>query len=81
MPVAPQRWAWGCRREEGARSGGPALRTRSMGSHKGQQGVSSSVPNPGSTQAGLEVREEGDDDKESSDVLGSQLEGGLDWQG
>ena len=52
-----------------------------MGSHKGQPGVSSSVPNPGSTQVGLEVREEGDDDKESSDILGSQLEGGLGWQG
>lgn len=52
-----------------------------MGSHKGQPGVSSSVPNLGSTQAGLEVREEGDDDKESSDVLGSELEGGLGWQG
>lgn len=43
--------------------------------------MSSSVPKPGCILAGLEVGEEGDDDKEFPDILGSQLEGGLGSQG
>lgn len=45
---------------------GPGLRAGSAGSCKCQPGVSSSVPEPKSLLAGLGVREEGDDSKESS---------------